>query len=347
MVQIENSKKWLAIYIYYAEPWEKLLVEAVKPFTENVLQNGLAEQFFFIRYWERGPHIRLRFKGETAILENKLKPRLTEHFKQYFEQNLSKRSEPKWAEDTPEKNKWYPNNSIQFVDYKPETERYGGSAGIKIAERQFEASSKAILAIIEENLKSWDYTRALGAAIQLHLGFAYALGMKLDEMSIFFTHFFENWLPRAYYFFEKEIPNEEIKKRKLATLNTFKKNLKSQQETLFPFIGAVWAALNEGQGFEQEWLNIWVADMKKIRHKLNAVQKDKNLIPPEWYMQKDNGDFPIQHQERWAIYDSYVHMINNRLGINNRDEAYLSYLLVESIKQIQKQSDEIGLSQFH
>jgi thiopeptide-type bacteriocin biosynthesis protein len=332
---MDKEIKWLGAYLYYAEPWEKILVEAVKPIADQLIDQGHAEQYFFIRYWERGPHIRLRFKGDAAVLDNKVKPQLTEYFETYFKSNPSVREEPNWPEDITEDRKWYPNNSIQFIEYEPEVERYGGEHGIVIAEQQFQAASNAILAVTQESQDSWDYSRALGGGIQLHLGFGYALGMELDEMSAFFNRFFENWLSRAYYFFEKDIAQEELEKRKKETLEAFEQNFEEQKESLLPFFETVWQALNEGQEFEQEWLNKWVADMSQIGNYLKGIQKKEKLITPDWYMQKKAANFTIEQQERWSIYDSYVHMINNRLGIQNRDEAYLGYLINESIKVLE------------
>ena len=51
-------------------------------------------------------------------------------------------------------------------------------------------------------------------------------------------------------------------------------------------------------------------------------------------MKQLSEDFPKANQERWAIYDSYVHMTNNRLGILNRDEAYLAYIMVEMVAEL-------------
>jgi len=104
---------------------------------------------------------------------------------------------------------------------------------------------------------------------------------------------------------------------------------------LLPFFETVWQALNEGQEFEQEWLNHWVINMKEVGNQLKVIQKENKLTPPAWYVKKMTKDFSLKQQERWSIYDSYVHMINNRLGIKNRDEAYLGYLIIESIKELQ------------
>ena len=168
----------------------------------------------------------------------------------------------------------------------------------------------------------------------MHLAFAYGLGMEIPESAHFFSRFFENWLPRAYYFFEKEISKQELEKRKKETLSAFEKSYKSQKNVLVPFFKTVWNALTNNEEFEQEWLNRWVNDMNIIGGRLRDIQKQGVLEPQKWYMQQKTDQFPVQNQELWVVYDSYVHMTNNRLGILNRDEAYLAYLMMEVMKEL-------------
>ena len=328
----DQSKKWLAAYLYYGEPWEEFLVKGVQPFVRQVIDGQLAEQYFFIRYWEKGPHIRLRFKGNSNVLDEKVKPMLIEHFEAWFKKNPSERTDPDWLKNAREEHQWFPNNSIQFVDYEPETDRYGGKEAILIAEQQFQVSSNAIFAVIEESLGGWDYNRALGAAIQLHLGFAYGMGMDQEEATHFFSNVFQNWLPRAYYFFEKDISQEELEKRRAETLQAFESNFEAHKDTLLPFFQTVWEAFEEGQSFDQEWLNQWISDMKEVKEQLTGIQQKGHLIIPEWYQARESNNIPEDNKRRWAICDSYIHMINNRLGIMNRDEGYLAYLVRESFK---------------
>ena len=326
------DKKWLAAFLYYAEPWEDFLITGVKPLIDQVMGEKLADQYFFIRYWEKGPHIRLRFKGDTNTLEDKVKPLIIAHFDQYFKNKPSERQDPEWIKEATEEYKWYPNNSVQFIDYEPETDRYGGEFALLVSERQFQASSNATLAIVEDGLGSWDYNRALGAAIQLHLGFAYGVGMDQYEASKFFSEVFQNWLPRAYYFYEKDISKEELARRREETLKAFESNFEEQKESLIPFFQTVWEAFEEEQSFDQEWLNQWLMDMRSIKADLLVLQKDGRLVVPQWYSIKEGTGVPVERQQLWAIYDSYIHMINNRIGIMNRDEGYLAYLVRESIK---------------
>ncbi|MEM6967336.1 MAG: thiopeptide-type bacteriocin biosynthesis protein, partial [Bacteroidota bacterium] len=143
-----NPKKndtWLSVHLYYNEPWEEFLQKALEPYVNTAVQTGIAQQYFFIRYWENGPHIRLRMKGEEEMINTILKPNLEEHFTHYFESKPSRRTEPQYPPNFSETLKWFLNNSISYNEYQPEVGRFGGKLGIQIAEKQFMISSKVVL----------------------------------------------------------------------------------------------------------------------------------------------------------------------------------------------------------
>ena len=211
---LSNRKQWLSTHLYYAEPWEDFLIYGIKPFIEDIKARKLADQFFFIRYWLKGPHIRLRIKGDHHVLKNELKPYLITYFKGFFHQKPSTRKKSAWSKNEKPYQQWLPNNSIQFINYEPETKRYGGKEAIALAEFQFESSSTAVLTVLEENLGSWDYDMAMGYALQLHLSFAFAIGMNLQETSKYFNAVFENWLPQAFCFYEDQINEMELQNKK-------------------------------------------------------------------------------------------------------------------------------------
>ena len=244
-----TGKSWLASYLYCSEPWEEILSGAVKPFVDEVLANEWAENYFFIRYWERGPHIRLRFYGDTQIMEREIKPRLIKHFEDWFAAHPTEREEPEWAKKLPPDEAWYPNDSVQFIEYEPETERYGGPVGIGIAEQQFRVSSDAILTAISES-DGWSYDRALGLAIQMHLGFVHAFDMDIKTLQAFFRLVARGWMPRAYYY-TTETTKEEHAAKTAEALEAFEKTFASQKEMLTGFCETLWEALGEGVEFGQ------------------------------------------------------------------------------------------------
>jgi thiopeptide-type bacteriocin biosynthesis protein len=323
---------WLAAYLYYTADWEDFLIKSVKPFVETIMRQKLADQYFFIRYWENGPHIRLRFKGNDEILLSKVKPMLEDHFNSWFKKFPSERETPEWTKKLPEKDRWFPNNTIQFIEYEPEVERYGGPVAIEIAERQFQLSSDAILSIISQS-EAWTYERALGAAIQLHLGFSYALGMSLEEMKRFYTFVFTAWLPRAYGY-NPDAGIEINKTKQKVVLDAFEKTFLKQKDMLIPYHQTIWNAFHENVEFEDEWLNIWIFELKKINLELQEIQKKRQMKFHKIF--QPNSDLPVNVEKQlfWPIMESYVHMTNNRLGVLNQDEGYLGYLINKSLESL-------------
>jgi thiopeptide-type bacteriocin biosynthesis protein len=323
---------WLAGHLYYAGAPETFLTQAVAPFVHTVLAYGWARQCFFIRYGERGPHIRLRFQGDAPTLLQRVKPQLTLFFQQYFARYPSQRDEPAWVQEVPAEEQWFPNNSVQFITYEPEIERYGGPEGIRIAEQQFHASSRAVLALLQDSAH-WSYDRALGAAIQLHLTFAAGLGMDWHEAVRFFTSVAQHWCHHPAVLTPQQSP--EAQARQWEQLwRTFAQHFRQQQATLVPYHQTLWQALMEDVTFEHDWLNHWRHAMQQVGCALRRAQDQQQLRVPDDRPLDTGSARPTAQQALWPIFESYVHMTNNRLGIRNRDEAYLAYLMQQSLHEL-------------
>jgi len=327
-----SSKVWLAAHLFYAESsWDVFLKDAVDPFVSQVLSDGMAEHFFFIRYWENGPHIRLRFKGDTLILEQGLKPHIATFFQDFFVQNPSNRDTSAWEEQPSDAQFLYPNNSIQFIEYEPELERYGGPVGIAIAERQFEVSSRAVLSIIVES-QVWDYEHVLGKAIQLHLGLIFSMGMSLDRA----IHFY-NGILRDYINTDGErnaqTSDDNLTNNSRKIMDAFGKSYSKQKFILGSYIGNLWSAFENNILFEEVWLNIWLNEMKIIGDELKNAHKELLLVNPR-KVQLENNSRTNFDEDLWFILKSYVHMTNNRLGIAIYDEAFLAYIILNSLESL-------------
>lgn len=325
---------WLAAHLHYSEPWEEFLVQAVSPFVGEALREKLAEQFFFVRFWERGPHIRLRFKGVKSTLDTRLKPKLNAHFEEYFESYPRGEVESPRPADLSEPQLWHPNNTIQFDDYLPEVARYGGTAGMSIAERQFQASSQAVLSVIEEG-HTWSYERALGAAIQLHLGFAHATGMDLSETCAFFTHIFRISFGRAYGR-DPMLSVTDLRERHVAALGAFRESFEDQAPCLLPIHRNLWSGITHRAEFNQEWMNAWVSGMLDISDSLYTAMGQGRLQIPEWFRVNPALTVDVERQRCWSILSSYIHMTNNRLGLLNRDESFVAYVIMRSLAELRK-----------
>jgi thiopeptide-type bacteriocin biosynthesis protein len=124
------GSEWLYFKLYTGESTaDQLLREFVRPFVEDALNSGNADQWFFIRYGDPFWHIRLRFHGAP----DRLHTSLLSAFKAAVDPFMS--AGKVWR--------------MQIDTYERETERYGGIEGILLAEKIFQADSEAVLTIIE------------------------------------------------------------------------------------------------------------------------------------------------------------------------------------------------------
>lgn len=333
----DGKTQWMAAYLYYNEPWENFLVEAVAPYIRTVMQNQIAEQFFFIRYWDRGPHIRLRFKAQADIIEKILKPNLEEHFQTYFESKPSLRTDPNYPSIFPEEDRWLPNNSIQYVSYEAEENRYGGWKGLEVAEKQFMSSSKVVLDYLTEKKVDWSYDEAIGTGIKLHLCFAHALGIRGKKLNDFFRFYFRNWLPNSFRFINQEMSKEEYEEASINTVVAFSESFNQQKDILVPFHEVLINALEENVTFEEQALNVWVEESKAIKKELilyleNGLLKDRSSKRQSSYANLDGLD--NENKLLWQLYADYMHMTNNRLGIHNKDEGYMAFLILKSLENL-------------
>jgi len=132
------GSEWTYFKVFGCGAWmENLIVYYLSPFATELLNNKLIDEYFFMRYADPEPHIRIRFKSDNAM------------------QNI-----PKYAE-------WLSNlchekviSRYEVGCYEREIERYGGIRGIDIAEEVFYMDSriaeKILLLKKEEKIKYSD-----------------------------------------------------------------------------------------------------------------------------------------------------------------------------------------------
>lgn len=301
-----TDKFWLSAYIFFRYQHE-ILTECVEPIVKKVFREKYAMQFFYIRYWEGGPHIRLRFRGNQKILFERVKPLIVSMTQEFFEKFDGHERDSSNG------------NRIEFVEYEPEVQRYGGVEGIKVAEAQFQNSSKAVLSLLS-NTRHWDYSDGLRFGIQMHLGFFHSVGYSRREAINVFKQNYLNWIPSAYQL----VPgHQQIEPNHLSALITGKleESFLKNATNLSEFCNEYWRELDQLKKVDQEWLSQWIGDSKKISIDILRIQQLSTGMPAK--EAKDNYS---------TFIDGLIHMTNNRLGILNYDEGYLAYLIMRSLK---------------
>jgi thiopeptide-type bacteriocin biosynthesis protein len=122
---------WLYVKLYTGPALiDRLLREYVCPLVRHFTNAGIVDRWFFVRYMDPHPHLRLRLHGEPAQLCAKLQPLLEHAITPLIEDSFI------WR--------------MQFDTYEREVERYGGLAGMDVAESLFHVDSEAVLRLVEQ-----------------------------------------------------------------------------------------------------------------------------------------------------------------------------------------------------
>ncbi|MFH8220861.1 lantibiotic dehydratase [Streptomyces sp. NPDC018057] len=146
--EIPPGGPWLYATLYSsAERQDELLTGPLRRFLTTLPSSpggsdgpGGVDRWFFIRYADPHPHLRLRLHGEPALLNGVLLPRLHVLAGELARAGLAR--------------------GLRIDGYSPETERYGGAALLEAAEEVFHADSLLVL----ERLAAPEDDRILSAA---------------------------------------------------------------------------------------------------------------------------------------------------------------------------------------
>ena len=131
---------WLYLKLYCPAALQDAIIdEEVGPFAAFAESAGLADEWFFVRYRDPDPHLRVRFRGDPDRVMDLL-PKACDMAAGLVADGVCWR----FALDT----------------YEREVERYGGEAGIGLAERLFAVDSRTVVMLLrlEPTLSTIDRT---------------------------------------------------------------------------------------------------------------------------------------------------------------------------------------------
>jgi thiopeptide-type bacteriocin biosynthesis protein len=136
---------WLYLKLYGPrETQDEILTGPLRELFSKLGKSRLCEEWFFIRYADPAPHLRLRFHDTPQNLSDIVLPRVCEWAGQILAEGACDR--------------------FTFDTYEREVERYGGPDGMIMAESLFAADSRAVTALLNHS-RTMDPTTVAVASI--------------------------------------------------------------------------------------------------------------------------------------------------------------------------------------
>jgi thiopeptide-type bacteriocin biosynthesis protein len=150
---------WVSAHVFYHDDLDPLLTGAVAPTVAELARDGLSDTYFFLRYWDGGHHVRLRIAAHLrhhAEIRRRVIDRCAEFMRRRPAPDDLRPEEyavhaarlARWEGVTDYARRPYLNNSVVFLPYRREHQRYGHGAAMAAVERHFAESSRIALRLL-------------------------------------------------------------------------------------------------------------------------------------------------------------------------------------------------------
>lgn len=300
----QTQRQWSAFHIFMhdANKQDPFIQEWLIVKAKAIVAQKEAESWFFLRYWEGGPHLRIRFlnlKNEAQVLaqiQEGVKPYLADvalSAEEYYAGHHFD-GEPVDVANLD----WHNDGEVVMYPYKPEYERYGGTNAIIVNEELFYASSQIAAAVI--NATAGKFEQRLQLSLKFMACSIFAIAPHHDALKMFATHYAEFWRGHAQGVDASSPPEASAQLKQ--SLDVF------MQESI--------------NGTATGAIAMWIALLKQSVERFRKVFIEGELISPA-----DGAKVETQEQFQMSLMSmmgSQIHMLNNRLGVSTAYEFVLS-----------------------
>lgn len=339
MTERDQPGQWLALHIFYAANPRPMVAECLRPLLRRLTDAELLSRYFFLNYWMEGPHVRLRLKPRRASDESVVREIAESAVGEYlarrpalyamdsgYREDLQEmlfrmeypEGDPEHLLDADGHPKMQPNNTFEYRPYEPEYGKYGGPAGVELAEWHFRHSTDLVMDLVDRtNLHHRPV--ALGIAAQLMV----VMTSTFLPARAGLLEFLDSYHRFAHNFFAATDYADNVDYEVM--YDRMAPQLARRFEPILD-------ALEAGRpGRLPQFLQLWADHSADLRSRVVALAEAGDLAfaypegsPPETVTDPDLA-LP-------RLLLSYLHMTNNRMYMTLRDEAYLSYLVGRSLR---------------
>jgi thiopeptide-type bacteriocin biosynthesis protein len=328
----EPTSKYLSVHLFYnTADLRPVIMHCIDPIVSVLEEKNLISRFFFVRYWEGGTHVRLRLlprlHGQIEEIRQTIEPLISRFIQErpsLFDadsqklvpimQNLFEIEYGSVAFHLKYGTEGYIplaiNNSFSYVPYEPEYKRYGGPAGVEIAEKHFHVASMVALQATRDT-NSQIRASLLGMSLQLMLHLVWAFVKEKREAASFFRFYSKQWESMGV------TPTQ---------MSKFDKKYEHQAKNLTTHIYQAEKINKMPDLIKSPLLSQWLTHTRWLRENVTSAYELGAL--------KFEPAVASETEAFWRLLTSFIHMMNNRLGVHIREEVYLAHQLSRALEDI-------------
>ena len=317
-----HAQEWFALHIFLSDAVQadRFLVDWAGPTVKALLGAGSAQSWFFLRYWESGPHLRLRVRGLPASMRQVLLERAREVVAGHL--NPSPPDRDSYYRHhffdgqpiDPAQLSWFDEGSVVVHPYEPEWRRYGGLDAMRVNERLFDLSSTLALSLIRASERDLPRRFALAASLMPLFALAWAPG--IENLARFFEDYVAYWSASSAQV--KALDRPAMSAPTAAQCEQLARQIRGARERRPPAALTPAALLMAG-------LDAAVLHWDELR--------EHGLLVSVITGQPVHGEDDCQRTFQ-AMLASQLHMLNNRLGLAPLQEVALARGLARTARAL-------------
>lgn len=308
-----TTPAWVSLHVFHTDPLDRVITEAVGPLVHTLTDEGRIEGYFFLRYWESGPHLRLRLRPTGPQAAGEVRQLATDRLHAYLAAHPSPRpvTMERYAalcehlaarENLLSYDRTLrPNNSVAEITYQPEYDYYGTGESMAAVERHFVESSQLALQILAGAPPPQQ--RALTGLAMLVLALA-TYEPNPAQLAI--------WFGTA----------QMLRDLAAAAGDTteFEGAYQRQREPLHRDVARLWETATSPckQRGCDGILGEWHRSTRALSDRLSALEARRDTSR--------------------EILSRCAHLMCNRLGLSVRQEIYLRYLVARAVSDMNQKS---------
>jgi thiopeptide-type bacteriocin biosynthesis protein len=291
---------WHAFHHGDVDEVDRFLIEAVGPAMAQRPADSHVPGGFFLRYWDGGPHIRLRLRDLDAASEEAVTASLAAWLREHPPKRHSDRIEHYARHGLDATGRaWHVHGEVIRSTYDPECDRYGGPSAMRPAEDLFEQSSRLAIATL----------KSMGTGGTTRLGIAFTL-FAAGVLAFCPDPLAASLLVRRYVLaarWNSDGGATDIADARSAAESNWERNSAALSGRL---AGLIRMSADDTPGTGAA--GAWSRAVRSYVGKLRALALDTGLGP--WATEA-------------SVTFSQLHMLNNRLGTGMADEYQIAWLL--------------------